>query len=364
MSGSGTPDLQSLLSRAGMPSDVVKLVPQVVASRGICRKYSRLKSKPAVKTSHPMVFGEEVQTDYFQLWGQWFMILIDVATRYKVVVKVAGRDLQTALQTLLHHWLRFFGPMRRLVSDQESCLMSHEAAAELERLNIKREPAGTTRGRAQGQHTITGLVEKHTELVKLHMLKIHAEAERSGIEINHSDIAAEAGFAQNSTINIGGYTPHMLVTGSLPFPFYDIDSAGLQATSGANMTSPTVFETALRLRQIALTSATQSIIEDRIARAGHTRPQRVQTESLKPGVSEIEFHREDADGLGWRGPGLLLKLQENGSAIVEYQGRPYLIPLRNLRMFRGTYYSDFHGSVDVRRAEELEAWLALRHAEH
>ena len=353
-------DLQSLLSRAGMPSDVVKLVPEVVASCAICRKYSRLKSKPAVKTNHPMVFGEEVQADYFQLWNQWFMILIDVATRYKIVVKVAGRDLPTALQVLLHHWLRFFGPMRRLVSDQESCLMSHEAAAELERLNIKRDPAGTTRGRAQGQHTITGLVEKHTELVKLHMLKIHAEAERTGLETNYADIAAEAGFAQNATINIGGYTPHMLVTGSLPFPFYDIDSAGLQATSGANMTRPTVFETALRLRQIALTAATQSIMEDRIARAGHTRPQRVQTESLKPGVSEIEFHREDADGLGWRGPGLLLKLQDNGSAIVEYQGRPYLIPLRNLRMFRGTYYADYHGTVDNRRKEELDSWLALR----
>ena len=195
-------DLQSLLTKSGMPSDVVKLVPEVVAGCSICRKYSKLKSRPVVKTKHPMTFGEEVQADYCQLWDQWFIIFIDVATRCKVVTKAAGRDLPTALHVLLHNWLRFFGPMRRLVSDQESCPMSHEAAAELERLNISREPAGATRGKAQGQHTTAGLVAKHTDLVKLHMLKIRAEVERAGLEVNIGDIAAEAGFAQNASVNL------------------------------------------------------------------------------------------------------------------------------------------------------------------
>ena len=152
----------------------------------------------------------------------------------------------------------------------------------------------------------------------------------------------------------------MLVTGSLPFPFYDLDANGIQTVSGANMTRPSVFENALRLRQIALAAASQAITEDRIARAGHTRPQRLDTENMQPGVTEIEFHREDADGFGWRGPGLLLKLQDKGSAIIEYQGRPYLVPLRNLRVFRGTYYANHLSEVDHKRQQELDAWLALR----
>ena len=86
-------DLQSLLTKSGMTSDVVKLVPEVVAGCSICRKYSKLKSRPVVKTKHPMTFGEEVQADYFQLWDQWFIIFSDVATRYKVVTKVSGRVL-------------------------------------------------------------------------------------------------------------------------------------------------------------------------------------------------------------------------------------------------------------------------------
>ena len=313
-----------------------------------------------VKTSHPHSFNEEVQVDYFQLWDQWFMIVIDVATRYKVVTKVSGRDLPTAMKTLLHSWFRFFGPMKRLVSDQESSLMSHEAAVELERLNVCRQPAGTTRGRAQGQHTTTGVVEKHIELVKLCMMKLRAEAERQGLEVDYSDLGAEASFAQNATINTGGYTPHMAVIGTLPMPYYDIDAPGIQAVSGSGHVNPSIYERALRLRQLALTSATQSIVENRIARAAHTRPQRLATENMKAGITEIEFHREDADGYGWRGPGLLLKLQDNGSAIVEYQGRPYLVPLRNLRIFRGVYYNSPLSEEDHQKEKELNSWLALR----
>ena len=55
-------DLQSLLTKSGMTSDVVKLVPEVVAGCSICRKYRKLKSRPVVKTKHPMTFGEEVHS--------------------------------------------------------------------------------------------------------------------------------------------------------------------------------------------------------------------------------------------------------------------------------------------------------------
>ena len=359
---SGAGDLQSMLTRAGMPAEVTKLVPETIAACAVCRKFSKLKSRPKVRANHPSSFNEEVQVDWFRLWDHWFMMVIDVATRYKTIIQVPGRDLQSALQALLHGWFRYFGPMKKLVSDQESCLMSHEAAAEFERLTIQREPAGTTRGGAQGQHTTTGVVEKHTDLGKICMMKLRAESERQGLEVTLSDLAAEASFAQNATLNIGGYSPHMMVIGTLPMPFYDLEAPGIQAITGAGHANPSIYERALRLRQMAITAASQSIMENRIARAGHTRPQRVPLEELQAGTSEVEFHREDADGFGWRGPALLLKLNDNGSAIVEYQGRPYLIPLRNLRLFRGVYYNDseFSKADDAVKGQELESWIALR----
>ena len=237
-------DLKSLLSRAGMPSEVLKLVTETISACAMCRRYSKHKSKPVSQSSRPATLALSTSR-----CRRTFLILIDAATRYKVFTKLPGRDLPTALQTILQDWLRFFGPMKKLVSDQESCLMSHEAAAEFGRLNIERSPAGATRGRAQREHTTTGVVEKHIDLSKICVLKLKAECDRQGPDADPADIAAEASFAQNASINIGGYSPHMMVMGTLPMPYYDIDAPGIQAFIGADQVNPTIYERALRLRQ-------------------------------------------------------------------------------------------------------------------
>ena len=94
---SGAGDLQSMLTRAGMPVEVTKLVPETIAACAVCRRFSKLKSRPKVRANHPSWFNEEVQVDWFRLWDTWFMMIIDVATRYKTIIKVPGRDLQSAL---------------------------------------------------------------------------------------------------------------------------------------------------------------------------------------------------------------------------------------------------------------------------
>ena len=73
--------------------------------------------------------------------------------------------------------------MRILVTDQESSLMTVEAGEEFQRLGIERRPAGTTTRKQGQQHTTTGLVERHIDLVKIGMLKIQAESNRYGIEL-------------------------------------------------------------------------------------------------------------------------------------------------------------------------------------
>ena len=281
--------------------------------------------------------------------------MVDVATRYKSVVKISGKDLKSLQHALLHDWMRWFGP-RTIVSDQESALMSAEAAVEFERFSVIRRPAGITRGHLGSQKTATGLVEKHVDLTKLTMRKMRSECERQGMEVNLDDLAAEAAMAQNLTINVGGYTPHMAVTGTLPDPFFDIDSAGIMAVAGAAQDNLSVFERALRLRQLAMTAATQSIMESRIARAAKTRPQQLDLTNFKPGITEVELHREGADDYRWRGPATLLKISEDqGTAILDYQGKPYLVPLRVVRHFRGVFLS----SIKEQNKNEAEGWQSL-----
>ncbi|CAJ1351761.1 unnamed protein product, partial [Effrenium voratum] len=352
----GVGDMTNLLIRAGMPKSVIGMISKSVAQCKVCNRFTRLPNRPQVKTGHVTTFNQEIQVDFFFLWENTFMLIIDVATRYKTAVRVTSRELRPTLRTLMTNWFRWFGPPRTITCDQESCLMSHEAGAEMERLNIRRNPSGTTKGTASSQKTATGLVEKHVDLTKLVMLKTKAELERQVAEVDYGDIAMEAAMAQNLTLNLGGYTPHMCVTGALPFPFYDVDSVGLQSVHGTtDQMAISVYEQALRLRQAALTAATQSIMESRLVRAGRTRPQQVPVGELKPGISEVEFHREGMDDFGWRGPATLLKIGD-GNAIIEYQGKPYLIPLRCLRHFRGVFFVD---ELEDQQ-KEMDSWKALR----
>ena len=59
---------------------------------------------------------------------------------------------------------------------------------------------------------------------------------------------------------------------------------------------------------------------------------------MVPGTTSIEIFREDGSGQGWRGPAVLLKVHEEaGNAIVEFQGKPYLMSLRHIRPLRDSF---------------------------
>ena len=106
---------------------------------------------------------------------------------------------------------------------------------------------------------------------------------------------------------------------------------------GALQTGATPFERAIRIRQTALAQTQQAIAEDRIARAGRTRPHQLQLGELTAGTSEVEFCREVKGDPGWRGPALLLRVDEKDGTAVQYQGKPYLVSLRHIRPFQGIF---------------------------
>eukprot|EP00438_Fugacium_kawagutii_P029807 Skav231475 [mRNA] locus=scaffold1100:530653:539709:- [translate_table: standard] len=325
-------DLKNLLAKAGMPVEVLNLVSDAVMKCSICRRYVRLPNRPQLKLNNAGTFNQCVQADLFELWDKWFLLLVDEATRYKVAVMTPSRESQELQQRLLEHWMRFFGPPGSLVMDQEASLMSHETAGEFERLSIERKPKGTTAGPAASQHTGTGLVERHVGLMKLTMLKLRAELDRQGIICEVNDIAMEAAMAHNSTLNYGGVTPAMAVFGVLPRGFYDDEASGIMASAGALQTDLTTFEKAVRIRQMSLAAVQQAIVEDRTARANRTRSHRLDTTQLVAGTSEVDFYREIRGDNGWRGPALLLRLDpDEGVAIIQHQGRPYLVSIRHIR---------------------------------
>ena len=149
-------DLRNLLARCGMPAAVLNLTSEAVKHCSVCRKFVRLPNRPQVKIGNATTFNERVQMDFFQYAGQWVCLLVDEATRYKIAYKIADRSWKEISRMLLTTWMMYFGPPAKLIADQESSVMSHEASADMERFSIIRCPKGTTSGAAGKQHT--GLV--------------------------------------------------------------------------------------------------------------------------------------------------------------------------------------------------------------
>ena len=301
-------DFTNLLRRAGQPQEVLALASEAVAGCVVCRKFVRLPNRPQVRAGGATVFNDTIQLDLFVLDGTTYLLILDEATRFKTCSVPEGQESEQLLKSLFTSWIQMFGPPARVVLDQQASLMGHETG-----LSIMRCPRGTTQGHGADQHTGTGLVERHVELMKLTIQKLRAELQRQGLHPEPEELGQESAMAHNQTINYGGATPCMSVLGVLPRGFYDPESAGVMSTHGALQRDLSTFERALRIRQTALAQTQQSIIEDRVARANRHRPHQLNLDKMVAGVTEVEYYREVAGDPGWRGPALLLRIDQTAA---------------------------------------------------
>ena len=73
-------------------------------------------------------------------------------------------------------------------------------------------------------------------------------------------------------------------------------------------------------------------------------------------LGRVKWSSTGGVDIGWRGPALLLRLDaDEGTAVVQHQGRPYLVSLRHVREHRGIY--------GYTQAEEAVVSL-MKHAEN
>ena len=174
------------------------------------------------------------------------------------------------------------------------------------------------------------------------MQKLEAELDRQGVRVTPHELARESSMAQNQSLNYDGAMPCVAVFGILPRPFYQEDCSGVTAAAGALQADVTPLERALRIRQLALSMVHRAVAEDRIARANRARTHKLKTEEFIPGATMVDFHREVQGDIGWRGPAELLKIDRGeGTAVISYQGRPYLASLRHLRHHQAGVFVTF-----------------------
>ena len=311
--------LVELLRAAGCKKDVLDLVNPVISSKCVrCASLKRPAPRPLVKASLAKYFNHKIQLDIFFILGGEFIMIVDELFRYKQAELIKDRSFDTMSATLLESWFRFFGPPRYVTIDQEGALAGAQFAMVCDKFGITRIVAGSDPTHVgQGKHTKTGLAEKHVDLVKLTMLKIHADCREQSIDISLRDLGREASMAHNLLLTFNGITPATGVFGVTPREYFDLDNTTLDA--GDSGDTALHHDRAVKQRMIAKAAALQTVAEHRLAHASRTKPHQIKESSFSVGCL-IDLYKAPTtkDSPGWRGPAVLLDMDsKEGTCVVK-----------------------------------------------
>ena len=262
----------------------------------------------------------------------------------KIGCHLPNKQASSLLQALMSQWIRVWGPMHTLCSDQEGGLSSSEATVFCERLGITRTFVGTSAYHSKG------LVERHIALTKHSMMILKSTSTKEGLHLSYDDLIHEVTMSQNMLLEKGGVTPQTAVTGINPREFWQMDNEQLQAHTGALDVKADFAEQAIRGRLLAKQAILEAVVGERLAIARRTKQQKHDLSLLIAGMA-IDIYRQPhrKDDFGWHGPAELVSVnRHSGTAIVVHQGQPLILPLNHIRKhvaldyFIHYYTSDTH----------------------
>ena len=307
----------NMLRAAGCDKETLSAVPGIVDTCKACRAWRRPTNKPVTSSRLSSRLNECIQLDLLFTADGIVIHAIDEATRFTLAGLIPDRTPQSILDWLMTSWVRYFGPPRTILSDQEGALCSDEAAIWCERHNIE------LRLRPKGSHAST--VERHHEILRSQLNKIKAQCTIEQLPIPFPHLISEAVFAKNSLTMIGGYSPYVAVFGVAPRFMLELEEAGQSALTDSEGGIIGSSRHSVRLREIALEAIVSATAQARIRRAEEGKT-RVSAQALDLRVGElVEIWRQPAqkDLTGWRGPCTVVSVHDvdSGHIDVKWQGR-------------------------------------------
>ena len=88
------------------------------------------------------------------------MVVVDECIRWNTKGHLPWKAVPDLIHAMVCRWIRMWGPMEHLVTDQEGGLVSHEATSVFERMQISRVSIRTH------PSTTKGTVEQHFALTE------------------------------------------------------------------------------------------------------------------------------------------------------------------------------------------------------
>eukprot|EP00438_Fugacium_kawagutii_P025194 Skav218080 [mRNA] locus=scaffold3382:13254:23272:- [translate_table: standard] len=317
----GKESMRRVLAAAGLPKEILDMIPGVIDTCRECRKWSRPANETVPTLRMTAAFNEHVEVDLLFYREHVIFHLICCGTRWHAATVVRSKQEEALLSALDRIWLAIHGPMQQLISDGESGLTNTSAQSRLKRLGI------TLKVRAPGQHA--RFIERRGAILRTTLHCIESQLVREGIQASMEAVLSEAVFAGNALVHVGGVTPYQCLYGRTPAllpPLPAEDSKEFDELS----------DEADRARDHIRTAALEAMIQAtslaRTARALKSRAIAA-TEIVYNRGDLVDYHRPTTkDASGWHGPAEVLEYKpEDGVVVIKLNGQPKPCRLQDVR---------------------------------
>ena len=254
-------------------------------------------------------------------------VLIDEATRWTVAEEIPNRETETLLRFIIDRWIRIFGPITTLLSDQEGGLTGEQASVWYERHSI------APRYNPKGSHA--AIIERHHQMIRDTVHKVQTQAELEKLELPFGDVLSESIFSKNSLMNIAGFSPYQSLFGRFPACLVDLETAGQSAIDDGKGGVAGASRHAIRVREIALQAMLASHAQSRLQLA-ESHNSRLAGELLQLQAGDaVDVFRSPAqkDLSGWRGPCEVISTRNitNGVIDIRWGGRTLTARVQDIR---------------------------------
>ena len=319
--------MNRMLSRVGIPENVLEMIPEVCQTCKVCREWQRTGPGHQTTAEIPDSFNAQVECDLVFYKKHIIFQLIDRCTRWHAAKQVENREDDTLIRALDELWMSTHGPPAELISDSETGIKLSDAIQKyLNRKGIKFNPRG------KDQHT--RYIERRGQVLRDQLHKMESQLCEEGMALTpfHHTLA-EATFAGNALTAVGNYSPYTAVYGRVPRLLPHPEQ--LEAPDRAASAEVLSLAHMQRLREVALQGMIEASAKARIGRALNTRTT-MPAERLELAVGDdVDFYRQPSskDAPGWSGPATVADASRvtHNVVTVRWQGKLLECQLQNVR---------------------------------
>ena len=317
--------MTKLLDRAGVPDNILQLIPNICKTCETCRKFTRPMPTSITSADLADKFNQQVEADIMFVRKYQIFHMICRCTRWYEAWVIEGKSAKE-IQDCFWEWTKRHGAPKELIMDQERAVDKSALTTELLfRAGTKYIPRGVA------QHV--SYIDRRTALQRDMINKIIDQCEKEGLEIDFKYVVAEATFASNALLSVNGSTPYNAVYGRTPDMLPGIEQN--DADNEASLPRGGLIRHVHRLREISTQQMVEGSARERAKRALNTRSLPPgQTRQLRPGDA-VDFYRQpnNKDSSGWIGPATVIDTthMDRGTITIRHVHMPTECRLGDVR---------------------------------